>query len=269
MSTSKEVWTIAHDLALVYIALAYGADHDLRDEELQAITGALAAWERHVDSDEPRVGEIVLEALAVYVEKEADEEITCAIATLADRLSVAQRQQALRDVVRIAEADGVLLSSEQSLITALADAWNVKAIERHLLDRTTAEVEVVQAWSLLHDLSLVYVIVAHSSDEELTEPEIQAIVERIGAWQPALDVDEARRVLGDVLQFYASEPDEEALGRSISAIKQALPDIQRLVVLDDLHHIALADGVLGDGAQQVIGMLAEAWDMPVRLNGRA
>lgn len=264
MYTTKDTWTVAHDLALVYIALAYGTDHDLSDEELNALTRALSAWDDFFAED---VREVVLEALAVYLEGTPGVEVARTIQSLAQTLSPMQRRQALQDVMRIAEADGILLSSEQSLISALAGAWHVKALEQHLLDQTTANIEALPAWSLLHDLSLVYVILAHSTDDDLSDAELQAITERLHEWQPDLEEADTRQVLADVLQFYAEEPGEKALGRSIGAIKEALPAIQRLVVLDDLHYIARADGDLGSHARDMIASLAQAWEVSVRLNG--
>ena len=40
MDTTDD-WTTTHDLAVVYIAIAYGTDHDLSDEELKVLTEAL------------------------------------------------------------------------------------------------------------------------------------------------------------------------------------------------------------------------------------
>jgi hypothetical protein len=35
---ASDAWTTAHDLAIVYIALAYGTDHHLSDSELRVLT---------------------------------------------------------------------------------------------------------------------------------------------------------------------------------------------------------------------------------------
>ncbi len=268
MKKSEDTWTIVHDLALIYVALAYGTDHDLDDAELDTITASLEEWgEQHLPEGDVR--EVVLEAMAVFLREDAGVEVIHSIETLARVLTEEERQQVLRDVVRIAEADGVLLSSEQSLIGALAAAWRIKATERRLLDATTAAVEALPAWSLFHDLSLVYVVVAHSTDDELSEPELQAIIERLREWQPDLEETDARRILREVLQYYAGEPGEKALGKSIGAIKEALPSVQRLVVLDDLHYIAHVDGAFSGHERAMIDSLAEAWDVPVHTNGRA
>lgn len=262
----EDAWTATHDLALIYLALAYGTDHELSDEEVDTITEALRGWDRHLDVSAAK--EIVMEAMTVYLREDAGEEVTHSIGMLADAFSEEERRQAIEDVVRIAEADGILLSSEQSLIAALADAWRVKAVEERLIEQTTAEVEDVPAWSLLHDLGLVYVVLAHSTDGELSEPEVEVILDRLQEWQPEFDEEEVRGLLRETLQFYADEPEEEALRDSVEAIKEALPAIQRLVVLDDLYHIARADGVVNRHEREMIKSLAEAWTVPVHMNSQ-
>lgn len=261
----EDAWTVTHDLALIYIALAYGTDRKLSDEEVDTITTALRGWDRHLDADGAK--EVVMEAMTVYLREDASEEITHSIDMLAG-LSEQERRQAIEDVVRIAEADGILLSSEQGLIATLAEAWQVKPVEEQLLDQSTAEVEAFAVWSLLHDLSLVYVVVAHSTDDDLSEPEVTAILDRLQEWKPEFEEEDVRGVLREVLQFYADEPGEGALLDSVEAIKEVLPPIQRLVVLDDLYHIARADGVINEHEQEMITSLAEAWAVPVHMNSR-
>ena len=59
MSLQNDTWTPAHDLALVYIALAYGTDHDLTDDELTRITETLRVWRD--DAHEEATQEVVME----------------------------------------------------------------------------------------------------------------------------------------------------------------------------------------------------------------
>lgn len=262
----KETWTHTHDLALIYIALAYGTDSELTEAELQTITGAIGAWRD--DLSEVDVHEIVLEAVAIFLEGNPQVEVVNSMRTLRDALSVSEREQALEDIVRIAEADGVLLHRERGLITFLASIWDMKGTGVRLIEKTDVPAEAVPEWSLLHDISLMYVVMAHSTDNDLSEPEIQAIVERLGEWQPELDEGATRRVIGDVLTMYASEPADERLRSSVAAIKNALPLMQRLVLLNDLVYIAEADGAFTHYEKEMLASLSAAWDIPVRLNGR-
>lgn len=263
MIKSNETWTRTHDLALVYVALAYGTDNTLTDEEVETIIGTLQKW-----GDAPTreaVQEVVLEAMAIYLQENASIEVTRTIRTLNKELSEPERKQALGDVVQIAEADGVLLSSESSLINSLAEIWGIKSTGEALLEKTTATVAEDPTWSLLHDMSLICVVLAHSTDNELAPAEIDAILLRLHQWQPDLEADELQDVVRDALRFYSSGPDQEALGASLKAIKEALPPIQRIAFLDDLVFIAKSDGIINDNEREMIQSLSEAWGVEVRL----
>lgn len=263
MIKSNETWTRTHDLALVYVALAYGTDNALSDEEVETIIGTLQQWGDGLTREV--VQEIVLEAMAIYLQENASIEVTRTIRTLNKELSEQERKQALGDVVKIAEADGVLLSSESSLITSLAEIWGIKAIGEALLDQTTATVAEDPTWSLLHDMSLICVVLAHSTDNQLDATEIDAILLRLHQWQPDLEAEELQDVVRDALRFYSSSPDQEALGLSLKAIKEALPPIQRIAFLDDLVFIAKSDGIINDNERDMIQSLSEAWGVEVRL----
>lgn len=265
-----DTWTTAHDLSLIYIALAYGTDDNLADEELNVIVERLSRWNppsKVLEESGQHVQEIVMEAMAVYLEDEPGREVADSVEALAKKLERPERCHALEDALRIAEADGLLLSSEQNLLTALSDAWDLRAAGRRLIEDSALEVEAGGQWSLLHDLGLVYLVVAHSTDEELSAPEIQAILGRLQEWHAAIGEDEAREVLREVLAFYSEEPTSEALEASMRTVKESLPIVQRLVVLNDLVGIATVEGNFNEHKQQMIRALAEAWEVPVRLGG--
>lgn len=263
MIKSNETWTRAHDLALVYVALAYGADNALSDAEVDTIIATLQDWEEGLSRSD--VQEIVLEAMTVYLQENSSVEVTRTMRTLRNLLSEDERKRALADVVRIAEADGVLLSSETSMITALAEIWDLKAMGEKLLEQSTVEVADVPAWSLLHDMSLICIVLAHSTDSELVPAEIEAILERLHQWQPDLDEAALQDVIRDALAFYASEPDRDALAASLKAIRQSLPPIQRIAFLDDLMYIAESDGDLDAHEDEMLRTLSEALGVEIRL----
>jgi uncharacterized tellurite resistance protein B-like protein len=259
-------WTPTHDLALVYIALAYGTDHDLSDTELDTITRSLQEW-AHLPGEE-RVQEVVLEAATAFIEGDARAELRRSISDLREELSMDQRRKALREVIRIAEADGVVLEREQGLISTLAESWSLKRLSEELLEDTSAVLQRADDdWSLIHELAFLYIVVAHGANNELNAPEIEVILERLQEWQPDLSEEQTRDVLRRALQVYADEP-QGLIRDSVESLKRALPDVQRLAVLDDLHCIARADGDLTDEEHEMITSLAKAWDVNVRLNGR-
>lgn len=260
-------WTTSHDLALIYIALAYGTDHDLTEGEMAALTDALRDWA--AIPDDAHIQEVVMEAAAVFLEGDARAEVRRSIHHLGEELTSLERRQALRDVMRIAEADGVLLEREQGLIHLLADAWSLKQLGEDLVEDTSAVVQRKgEDWSLIHELAFLYIVVAHSANNDLSSDEIDVMLDRLSEWQPEMSEEDIRDVFRRSLQVYADEPEQSLIQESVEALKDVLPLVQRLTVLDDLNTVAHADGGLTRNERELIMYLAQAWDINVRLNGR-
>lgn len=260
-------WTTSHNLALIYIALAYGTDHELREEEMSAITEALREWT--VIPNDAHIQEVVMEAATAFLERDARAEVRRSIDELRDDLSFEERRRALHDVVRIAEADGVLLEREQGLIHVLADAWSLKQLSEELVEDTSAVVQRKEEdWGLIHELAFLYIVVAHSSNNDLSNDEIEVMLDRLHEWQPKRSREEIREVFRRSLQVYADEPEQSLIQESVEALKNVLPLVQRLTVLDDLNTVAHAEGRLTRNERDLIMYLARAWDINVRLNGQ-
>lgn len=265
--SSTEDWTTPHNLALIYIALAYGTDHDLQEEEMTVLTAALREWTAM--PDDAHVQEVVMEAATAFLEGDARAEVRRAIRQLGEELSSVERRRALRDVMEIAEADGVLLEREQGLIHILADAWSLKQLSEELIEDTSAAVQREgEDWGLIHELAFLYIVVAHSANNDLSSAEIDVILERLHEWQPQRSEEEMRDVLRRSLQVYADEPAQSLIQESVEALKDVLPVVQRLTVLDDLNTVAHAEGGLTRTERELIMHLARAWDVNIRLNGR-
>lgn len=266
MDTSED-WTTTHDLAVVYVALAYGTDHDLSDEELEVLTDALREWQGGQASTSVR--EVILEAATAFLEGDAQAEVQSAIRRLGSELSPRERRATLRTLIRIAEADGVLLEREQGLIHTLADAWSLKRLSEELVADTSAVVQRRgEDWGLIHELAFLYVLVAHSAEDDLSSSQLDVMLDRLREWQPELSVEEAREVLRRALQVYSDQPQESLIHDSVEALKEALPSVQRLTVLDDLYAVVQADKTMTRNERQLILSLARAWDVNVRLNGQ-
>lgn len=252
-------WTIRHDLAVVYLALAYGPDHQIADRELAIIRDALDAWSSTFgENGDSR--EVAVEALAVLLTEDYDPDgiVTQSLDRLAKGLTHAQREQAIEDLIRVAEADGMLLLAEREVIALVARHWEVKRHAQLLLSVTHG---VEEDWTLLHDIGLVYLILAHSTDNELSDPEIAAIVEKTHEWLPAWPEEDVRTVLRRALAFYSSDPGSEALQRSVLSIGHRLPLVQRLALVNDLFSIAEVDGPLLDAEREMVGVFMGAWNV--------
>ncbi|GMQ81541.1 MAG: TerB family tellurite resistance protein [Rhodothermia bacterium] len=267
MQQGNGTWTRAHDLALIYTALGYGTDKQLADAEITSIKEAVSSW-RPEESDEA-ISEIVMEAIAVILEGDADDEVARSIRSLKEVLTIEQRRKALEDAVRIAEADGVFLDSERSLITVLAEIWEVEPTHDRLMEESTVDFEEEPLWSLLHDMALLYIVVAHGSDNKLQEAEIGAMIMRLGVWQPAMDEAAIREIIREALQFYATGPSKDDLDESATSIMETLSRSQRLELLNDLAFIAEADGEFTQHEKDMIELLAGVWAVDINLRGES
>ncbi len=76
---------------------------------------------------------------------------------------------------------------------------------------------------------------------------------------------ELRVILRAAVEYYGSEPEHDSLRESVYSIKESLPAPQRLAVLDDLIHIAGADGEVNDNEKELIASLARSLDVGVNL----
>ncbi len=265
MPDVKQTWTRVHDLALIFIALAYGTDQELHEDELATITDVLQQWRDNFPADE--VQDVVMEAVAIFTGDEADLEVLNSMNALKQQLSLDDRHRALKDLVRIAEADGVLLHGERELIYQLAEVWEIRAAGERLVEKTSATLADKPEWSLLHDVGLMYIVLAHSSDNKISEGEISAMVTRLMDWQLDQDEEAIRRVLREALAFYSDGPDQEALQESVQTIREMMSAVQRLVLLDDLVFIAQVDGVLNDIEKEMIDNLSQSWGVSIRVDG--
>lgn len=110
------------NLALVYLALAYDTDHDLTNEEVDAIADRLRPW---ADVSEGTVVGALKQAMDAYASSEGDEHIREAVAALGDDLSAEERAAIVDDLTAIAEADGRFLFRESTFIGDVTRAWNL------------------------------------------------------------------------------------------------------------------------------------------------
>jgi tellurite resistance protein len=259
---TEQAWTPEHDLALIFIALAYGTDAEFTDHEIEHVTEALSRW--RPDEPQENVREVVVEALAMFEHDSTGDEVVRAIETLASRLDAPSRERALEDVMRIAEADGLLLSGERSLISVIAAAWDLRGAETDLLARSSAAVDERPVWSLLHDIALLAIAVAHGSTGTLTGGELDRMVDRLRSWRMDLDDDDVRGILRAAIAAYRDGDLKDEIQRSARSIKERLPHAMRLIVIDDIIAVAEADGPMNAAERDMIGSLAQAWHVGVR-----
>ena len=102
------------NLALLYLALAHGADDYLSDSELRTVIHQIERRFPDLVADTHSAQEVVMEALSVYAD--AEEPLTLlsdAMAALRDSISLEDRARFLDDLSHVARADGVVLRDER------------------------------------------------------------------------------------------------------------------------------------------------------------
>ena len=114
---------LLHELALVYLGLAQGADDELTAAESREVAARLRRWQPDKD---PALIDHVLRDVALSYREEADADgVRAAVQHLGEQLSASLRQAILDDLKRVARADGTVLDVERTYIRRVADAWQV------------------------------------------------------------------------------------------------------------------------------------------------
>ena len=121
MSDSSVTPDQLRDLALLYLALAHGADEHLDPEEVRAISVKLRDWQP--DRSPAYIDHVIREATLSYLNRRDRAQLRAIVDELGEALPEAFREQVLRDLAGIAEADGVVAEAEREFIREIADRW--------------------------------------------------------------------------------------------------------------------------------------------------
>lgn len=115
--------TLLHDLALLYLGLAHGADESLDPAETKQIAASLRRWQP--DKDPALIDHVIREATLTYLNGTTSERMKETVRVLRDALSQDLRRVILQDLAEIARADGEILSEERNFISTIAADWNL------------------------------------------------------------------------------------------------------------------------------------------------
>ena len=252
---ARENWTIAHDLALTLLAVVAREGPELQEYELAAVTDTLQDWPPGMAPDEAQ--DVVMEVLSHCSDStQMNKKISGAVSAIG-ALPLKRRTQALECAIKMAKADLAFEEGELQFIRELATEWGVVG-QIDALTLQPDETEVQDAsWSLLHDIGLLYVALAHGADSELSTDEVEAMVTRLHAWQPKWSTDEIDRLLREVMEIYSQS--ESAVRKSVSTVTHQLPPVLRMLLLEDMMVIADADGKTTDNERAIIWSLSRAW----------
>ncbi len=248
--------SILNHLAYIYIALAHRTDDDISHDEVKAITQCLQQWE---DVSTVTVAAALKSALESYVNQVEDEHLDAALSGVKAALGPEERRKVLDDLSQVALADGRFLYEESAFIGRISRAWDVQT---GLAENLPAEqpwsilpLDAGSDWTLLHDLALIYVALARSSDERLSEEEAELIGRKLAEWAPDAPAPYTLEIVQTVVGASAGRTFDEA----VEAVRRGVPAHQLPALFDDLTSIASADGEVVDGEQALIRRLAAAW----------
>ena len=116
---------------------------------------------------------------------------------------------------------------------------------------------------LLRDLALIYLTLAHGTDEDLTDDEVEAIASELYEWQEEVREESVLSAIKGALALYEREDALDQVNAAIENVRDALSEDDRQLILDDLVEIAMADGQYMHEESTFIGELASAWNVGV------
>lgn len=240
-------------LAFLYLTMARRTTDYLSDDELETLTTMLQAQSSGAGRSE--VQSVLMRALNDYAAtgEEATEARVIA-EVLADHLSIEQRRAILEDLRELAEADGVVQKNEQGMLQALAKTWGIEKDPRRPASEDSS-------WGVLHHLAYIFLVLAHGTDNELSDTELQVMYNKLREWEPAVSPAEVERVLEEAMGAYSKGRDSERLEAAVRSVRDKLPREQRMAALNDLVKIANADGVFLDDEEDLINHLLSEWDV--------
>jgi hypothetical protein len=211
MASPQKNIPLSRDLALIYVALAQGADQDLDASEERVILERLHTWEP--EASEAGLRAMLQDALKAYLGDPGGEALAQAVQGVRERASSNVRSALLEDLMAIALADARFLFKESDFIGRLAKAWEVRPpvpVAGHSWNVMQSGIQSGR-WTPVHDLALIFLAVAYQSDAVLERSELDAIARKVKEWLPEATEGEMERVLRSVLQVYAAGPEVDVI----------------------------------------------------------
>lgn len=116
-------------------------------------------------------------------------------------------------------------------------------------------------WSVLHDVALLYLALAHGTDMDIDPAEQTTMVEKVRSWYPEIGSTQVQRVLQEVMLTYLGGHSRQMVDAAMVSIKEVLSKEERISVLNDLADLATADGAIVPGEISFIQQLARYWEV--------
>jgi uncharacterized tellurite resistance protein B-like protein len=231
--------TLYH-FAYLSVTLAHGADGDLSPLEVDALIDRLHRHYIGWSMDAARA--VAYQALSDYrdaTDRWAGAQQACHY--LAAHLDADERDQALEDLLRVAQADGIVKSGELEFVNQVAVYWHAVGTP------------VPAQWTSSHDLAYLYLSLALGADGDLGPRERDFIDRRLG--------EGGDEVLEEARVFYADHHDQQTRDIILRRLRDRWPSADRAHMLRDLVSLANADGRFMDEEEDLINSLLYAWDI--------
>lgn len=116
-------------------------------------------------------------------------------------------------------------------------------------------------WGALHDLILIYLSFMHGSQAVTGSINPDKLVVKIHAWQPHKDPRYIRRVLMEVMLIYISHSNVQMLEMSVMALREALPEHERIKILRDIADMVCQEGLYYPDDANFIEHIAREWEV--------
>lgn len=259
MEALSQQHRILRHLALIYLALAHGTDQDLNDAELNVMARRLQDLQAGIS--EGTVLGAIKDALADYTRPDNADRIKAAIHFVAEWVPPSMQRRVLDDLSELARADGKVLYAEAQFLGRLEKAWHLTATNTTGTWSIFRSSSADETWTPVHDLALVYITLAHQTDQQLSDQELRMIKRRMSEWVPDADVTTLDTMLRTALDAYGRQTGGHTFANAVSTLRAVVPTHQQEAVLKDLRYIANADGVMLVEERVMIEALAEAWSM--------
>lgn len=240
-------------LAYLYAAMARCSSDYVTDEALDKLAGMLQA--RCSNAGRAQAESALMTAINEGLSEVDELSRTKAIAEELDAiLSPEEKVNVMDDFKEIAQLDGIMDRNEQGMLQALATTWGIERDPR--VPKSEQE-----SWGVLHDLAYIFLVLAHGTDDDLSDTELEVIFNKLREWEPGVPPDEVEAVLEDVMRVYSGGRDARRLESAVRSVRNRLPREQRMAALNDLVKIANADGVFLDNEEDLINHLLSQWEV--------
>lgn len=117
--------------------------------------------------------------------------------------------------------------------------------------------------SLLHDLALLYLSLAHGTDDDLAPSESRAMAINLRRWQPDKDPALIDHVIREATLSYLNRANTTRVEDAVRTLREALPEVTRSAILSDMLEIAKADGKIIPAEGGFIREIADSWGIPI------